>query len=120
MLILFHHKNKFNFQIYVPKHSNSCSIKVNLISSFLSFTPHIPISMKPIFFYFIAAPIKNTVECQFLVTPENQKVIEGDSVIFRCKAENNNDDLTYTWTFNGKENCCIYIVSVLFSIIISQ
>ncbi|XP_063708457.1 tyrosine-protein kinase-like otk [Culicoides brevitarsis] len=38
---------------------------------------------------------------QFLVTPENQKVIEGDSVIFRCKAENNNDDLTYIWTLNG-------------------
>uniref|UniRef100_A0A336MTY5 CSON005705 protein n=1 Tax=Culicoides sonorensis TaxID=179676 RepID=A0A336MTY5_CULSO len=49
----------------------------------------------------MASTISNTVVGQFIVTPDNQKVIEGDSVIFRCKAENNNDDLTYTWTFNG-------------------
>lgn len=48
---------------------------------------------------------------QFAITPDSQTALEGDSVIFRCKAQNNNDDLTYTWLLNGK--CMLNFLTLL-------
>ncbi|XP_037954224.1 tyrosine-protein kinase-like otk, partial [Teleopsis dalmanni] len=50
--------------------------------------------------HFCAIQFVKAEYSEFVTLPQSQTVVEGDSVIFTCRASPEND-LKYSWTFNG-------------------